>query len=210
MLRQAVGVAAVLVLTAGCTSAEQPGARGSSGPTPDVRSLDLSDLPIARAPFCDLVDPGGVRQALEAPVASSRSYEPGDTAEMVPGYTDVSDEYSCTFATANDSQARVWVFAAPVTKAKARGLARAAARTKGCQVPPSIRFGTPTITTLCEQPGDPVRTAATMSGLFGDTWLSCQVSRPHDGVSTRGNPWEVLAQARQWCVDVVTTLGARP
>ena len=38
------------------------------------------------------------------------------------------------------------------------------------------------------------------AGLFGQTWLSCEVTDPTDGVPA------VRARADQWCVEVVNAL----
>jgi hypothetical protein len=48
-----------------------------------------------------------------------------------------------------------------------------------------------------------------MSGLFTDTWFSCQLTRARAGQARVGQP-ELVALTEQWCVSVVTTLGARP
>jgi hypothetical protein len=213
-LRRMVLVAMAVLVTAGVVyvglgsrdphpqrSAGGPTATRTPSPTP-LSSLDLSALPIERAPFCDRLDQGDVEDALGAPVSGTRHYENGQRAALAPGVRDVSHEFDCTYDAATGAQARVWVFAAPVTPAVAGSVVRDARREKGCSVlRRAPTYGTPSVGTLCRTTG-PVGVAVTLRGLFGDAWLSCRLATPGDtGAAQR---------AEQWCVRVATTLGARP
>jgi hypothetical protein len=46
----------------------------------------------------------------------------------------------------------------------------------------------------------------TRRGLFGDAWLSCQLSAPGPGTTDA----VTVRRAQEWCVRLATTLGARP
>ena len=124
---------------------------------------------------------------------------------LAPGVTDVSHEYDCTFAASGGAEARVWVFAEPVTATVGRSIVREARGEKGCVVrtdPPT--FGTPSVGTVCRTT-KPTARSVTLRGLFGDAWLTCRLSAP-GAVSAE----ETAQRADQWCVRVATTLGARP
>jgi hypothetical protein len=178
----------------------------SSSPTPTpMTSLDLSGLPIERTEFCSRLDQGDVEDALGGPATGTAHYSSGDRATLAPGVVDVSHEYNCTYDGADGTQARVWVFAEPVTASVGSGIVREARTESGCRpLRKAPRFGTPTIGTICRTTR-PAARAVTLSGLFGDAWLSCRLSRPGTGdvVGT-------VQRAEQWCVRVATTLGARP
>jgi hypothetical protein len=180
----------------------------SSSPTPTetpLATLDVSKLPIERAPFCHRLEQGDVETALGGPVSATHHYSSGDRVELEPGVTDVSHEYDCTFDAAGGTQARVWVFAEPVTRSEAAGLTRDARREKGCStVKGAPAYGTPSATTTCRSTR-PASTTVTSRGLFGDAWMSCRLRVPG-----RAAPAEAVRRGEQWCLKVATTLGARP
>lgn len=184
--------------------AARPTPTASPTPTP-LASLDLSGLPIERGPFCDALDDGDVADALGGPVSGTGHYDSGDRVALAAGLTDVSHEYGCTFNAASGAQARVWVFAEPVTVAVGRSIVAETRQAKGCTVVGKApTFGTPSISTVCRT-GSPASQVVTLRGLFGDAWLSCQLSVP----GTTGTD-QMVQRAEQWCVRVATTLGARP
>lgn len=173
-------------------------------PTP-LRSLDLSGLPIDRGPFCDRLGADDVRTALGEPVQDASEYDSGQRATLAPGLRDVAHEYDCTYRAASGAQARVWVFAQPVTRPVAASLARAARRTSACRVlADAPAYGRPSASTLCRT-RQPNGTEVTLRGLFGDAWLTCRLSQP-------GTPPQATTARRgeRWCVRVATRLGARP
>jgi hypothetical protein len=53
-----------------------------------------------------------------------------------------------------------------------------------------------------------VTVRARLAGLFGDTWVGCQVAQPSD--RPQGDRAAVAQRAQQWCTEVVTAMSARP
>jgi hypothetical protein len=205
-----------LTLLAGaCTSSPEPSEpSGSSSVGPSDVHLDLSGLPVPRVPFCDVLAADDVAQALDGPVAGTDHYGNGDEVEVSPGYVDVSHEYGCVYEAADGTTAKVWVFARPVTRGEAQSLVRRARRGRDCAFPESIGFGSPGLTSVCEVPGaDPdggplVR--ARLEGLFGDTWVACEVAEPLEAAGTgTGARADVVQRADQWCTEVVTTVSGQ-
>jgi hypothetical protein len=182
--------------------------RSSAAPT-EAEDYDLTGLPLPRAPFCDVLDEAETRTALGGAVTGTAHYDNGDRTEITPGYVDVAHEYNCTFAGQAPASARAWVFARPVEPAEARRLGRQAGSQDGCEPLEEPRFGTPGGSSVCVAPRSGRWHRVTMSGLFTDTWFSCQLTRARAGQARVGQP-ELVALTEQWCVSVVTTLGARP
>ena len=175
-------------------------------PTPSptqLEDVDLSNLPIARGPFCDALDDGEVEDALGAELADTGHYDSGVRAAMSPRVRDLSHEYNCTFRAGTGAQARAWVFAEPVTPRVARTILRDTRGQKGCRpLAGAPTFGTPSDASRCRTRGG--GRSVTLRGLFGDAWLTCQLSRP----PSESAP-ETVRRAQQWCVRVATRLGAR-
>lgn len=216
-----VGLVTVAVLVAGCTADPQDAGQAPSPATSGAAGaahLDLSDLPIPRGDACDLLAQEDLEQALGSPVTTTGHYGNGEEFEVAPGRLDISHEHGCVFEAADGTTARTWIFARPVTRSEARALVRQAHRGRDCAFPESIRFGTPALTSVCEVTG-PAGGAATvrarLEGLFGGTWMGCEVSEPLlDGAtapSAAGTPpprADVVQRAEQWCTEVVTTIAA--
>jgi hypothetical protein len=207
-------LAAVLAsafVASGCTLTPE----ASQGPSPSVApsdaGLDLSGVPVQRADFCDLVDRDDVAQALEGAVRDTAHYGNGDEVEVRPGHVDVSHEFGCVFEGPGGKVARAWVFARPVAVAEARTLVRRARRGDDCAFPESVRFGSPSLTSVCEVAGPPPEEApvvrARLEGLFGDSWAGCEISEPL--VRGSGARADVVQRADQWCTGVVTAIGAQ-
>ncbi|MGN6578059.1 MAG: hypothetical protein ACTHKG_20495 [Nocardioides sp.] len=203
----AVTVIALVAWPDGSGAGGSPGAAGSPTPSPSRGDapIDLSGLPIARDLECAALDDEAVATALGGAVTTRDGYTDGDRVEVAPGVTDVAHETSCSFAT-DAAQARVWVFSAPVSTADARDLVRERRRQRGCTFPDlPTGFGTPGVISVCTDPDPDRSVSATMSGLFGDAWLSCRLSQQGAPI-----PDAVLERAERWCVHVATTLGAVP
>ena len=165
--------------------------------------VDLSALGVERTPFCDRLQDTDVRSALDAPVTGSDEYRSGDRVLLAPGVSDVSHEFGCTYNAATGAQARVWVFAEPVSGAEAARIGRGARRTPGCRPLDSTpAFGRSPAGTVCRAT-TPYGQRVTLRGLFGDAWLSCQLGTA--GSEPRA---EVVRRGSRWCVRVARTLGA--
>jgi hypothetical protein len=196
-----VAVAAVRVLGSNGSSSSSSGAKDTSTP---LASLDLSGLPIAKSSPCSGLDEHDVTTALGGSVSASDRYDPGERVRLSRGLRDVSEEFGCTYRDTLGAEARVWVFAQPVRRSLASHLVRDARAEKGCRlVHHGPGFGTPSVTTAC-----PVRRprgrVVTVRGLYGDTWLTCQLTLPADTGAD-----DPVRRTQRWCVSVVTGLGAR-
>ncbi len=218
MSRRIIGatlLTAALAL-AGCTSSpDEPAAAPTTPPRPTGAHLDLSRLPVHRSEFCHVLAGDDVEQALGGTVLATGHYGNGEEAELTAGYVDVAHEYGCVYEGTGGSTATAWVFARPVDAAEARSLVRLERRQEGCAYPPSVQFGTPGLTSVCEVPGaaggEPVRFRARLAGLFGDTWVGCEVAEPLDRSATAAvHRGDVVQRAEQWCTEVVTAMSARP
>lgn len=216
VLRLLAGLATTTVLVAGCT-AEAPEVDQTPGVGPSGAAgsahLDLSGLPVPRTDVCNLLPEDDLEQALGGPVATTGHYGNGEQVEVAPGRTDISHEYGCVFEAADGTTARTWIFARPVMPTEARTLVRRAHRGRDCAFPESLRFGTPSLTSVCEvtSSGDPpTLVRARLEGLFGDTWMGCEVSEePGTGGSSSAPPRaDVVQRAEQWCTEVVSAIAA--
>ena len=187
-----------LVLT-GCagTGTASPAATSPS-PTPIAR-LNTSSLEVPRIEFCALVPKDAVTAALGAAPADTATWGNGDT-EPASGLTgDVLHELGCAWSAANGTTARAWIFARPVDARFARTTIRASSTTKGCRRVTGPAFGDPAYTQECTLAGEVARIRH--AGLFGQTWLTCEVAGPG------GMPIpEVRERADAWCVEVAEAL----
>lgn len=164
-----------LPMLTGCDGAPQavPTTRAAA-PTPTNTPLSayasLSDITVSRSLFCDRVSPTAIEHAIGGPPASSDSWVNGDRTPT--GQT--GREYGCAWS-APTGQASAWVFAPPITRARAKELAAMAPRPHcrrlpAAQVPP---FGDPSAAYGC--PTGARAKVVRLSGLFGDAWLTCEV-----------------------------------
>jgi uncharacterized protein YodC (DUF2158 family) len=204
----AVAVAALLVTGAGVAAGtlllddgDEPTSAGSpSFSTTPLESFDTSTVTVPRASFCDAVDPRQVEAALGGEPADAQSYASGDEVTLTEGggtsaVTDVAHEFGCTWVHADQGAARAWVFAPPVTADRARRLVREAAKTEGCEASPTPPYGAPSVGLLCVG-ADGAR--ASYRGLFGDAWLTCELSVRDPAT----DPAALRERAGAWCVGV--------
>ncbi len=112
--------------------------------------------------------------------------------------TEVVHEVGCTWSKDDGSAARAWVFARPVDPAFARQAIASSRKAKGCRVDRSTGYGEPSVTQTCQPPGGSTRVRH--AGLFGQTWLTCEVSSPGGTVAA------VRRRADAWCVEVANAL----
>lgn len=198
----------VLVGTLSGSDQERPATGGDPGssespaprPSADGGSIDVSNLPIERGPFCDRIDDTAVPTALGRQVGTREHYASGDLVPRAGGRTDVSHEFGCVFG-AGDAEARAWVFVVPVSASDAEELLDEALRDPDCSYPTDRPgYGRPGLTSVCERSGGNVE--VTHRGLFGDAWLSCRLTLPGVDVAP------ARVRADQWCLHVATTLGS--
>jgi hypothetical protein len=188
------GIVLAAVALTGCAG-DRPRATPSAPPTPLARLNDAA-LEVPRIDFCALVPTVAIRQALAATRWEDERWGDGDRTD-VAGTTDVVAEHGCRWRTTSGTdQAAAWVFAGPVDHPLARQVVRQARTETACRLVRGPSFGDPTMTQVCQVPGS-VRVRH--AGLFGDTWLTCEVVGAE---SVRG----VRARADAWCVEVANAL----
>jgi hypothetical protein len=162
-----------------------------------LADFDTTKAVVRRAAFCEQVHPAAVREALGGD-GELTAYDNGQPADVLPGQ-DVAHEYGCRF-TAEGAEARGWVFAPPVTAAKADALVKEPP-SRDCEPQPGApAYGAPSVAHACTA-GD-MRTVS-FRGLFGDAWLSCSLT-----VAAAVPPAELLERAGRWCVAVAVAASA--
>ena len=188
----------IALLGAGCSGSADSGPEPTAAPSEAVdegtplADVDTTSLVVARAPFCDAVDPAAVARALGEEPAEGSAYRSGQRIKLSDDVADVVHEFGCRW-TAGDGVAEAWVFVPPVTRERAADLVRT-----GCRGVQDPAFGEPS--TVCRTQADGVATY-TFRGLFGDAWLTCRL------VVGAGQE-ETLDRADRWCAAVAT--GASP
>jgi hypothetical protein len=198
LLRVAAGLAGSLILLAATGCAGEEKAAPPATPTP-MADLDTTALQVPRIEFCELVPASAISDALGAEPDSETSYRSGDEADLPGVGTEVVHEIGCSWGTDAAAAARAWVFARPVDAAFAKTVLASSRETKGCRTEPGPSYGEPSLTQTCRLPDGTRRVRH--AGLFGQTWLSCEVSAPA--------PAEVPAlsgRSERWCVEVANTL----
>jgi len=213
--RAVIAVAALTLVLAAVMREDVPATPSGPGAAPAPTSLEQlarADVVVARADFCDRVPIGQVEDALGAEVATSERYGPGDPGDFgAPGDqgrpgsagAEVVHEYGCSWTTATGDVARAWVFAPPVTRARAARLATLLASTPGCERDPSNltvpAYGDPTATITCGTGTGTV--SRTRAGLFADAWLSCSLATP-TAAPAAAPAADLGARSDAWCVSV--------
>ena len=174
--------------------------------TTPLESFDTTTLAVARAGFCDDVDPRQVEAALGGEPADASAYDNGDEVTLADGVSDVAHEFGCTWTGADDTEARAWVFAPPVDQDRADRLAREAERAEGCESSPTPAYGAPSVGLVCRD-ADGVR--ASYRGLFGDAWLTCELATPEPAPGTEADATELRERAGVWCVGIALAATTR-
>jgi len=193
----AAALALSLLLLGACddNSSSTPKPTPTTAPPTPIQSLSTTDLVVRREAFCPVVSPDAVTAALGGTPKKETSYGNGDPARLATDVKDVAHEYGCLWRSADGAIARAWVFAPPITRARAGDLVRAPLGTHCVRVP-GPDYGAPSVATRCRTP-DGVERAH--RGLFGDAWLSCTLSAPG-----RKEPADLSARANRWCAAVAT------
>jgi len=188
----------IALLGAGCSGSADSGPEPTAAPSEAVdegtplADVDTTSLVVARAPFCDAVDPAAVARALGEEPAEGSAYRSGQRIKLSGDVADVVHEFGCRW-TAGDGVAEAWVFVPPITRERAADLVRT-----GCRGVQDPAFGEPS--TICRTQADGV-TTYTFRGLFGDAWLTCRL------VVGAGQE-ETLDRAGRWCAAVATGASA--
>jgi len=193
----AVLLACVLVLAA-CSGDEETAAPEPE-PTP-IANLNTRAMQIPRIQFCPRIDPDAVEAALAGRPDDDRSYGNGDEAEVLErGRADVVQELGCEWSTEEGVHARAWVFARPVTPRLARRLVSDAAAETSCRRTRTAAFGSPSYGQVCR--GDDQSKRVRRAGLFGQTWLTCELAVPATTAAR-----ELAQRGDAWCVEVANAL----
>lgn len=172
----------VTVLTACTGDASPPDEPALSTP---LASYDTSEAVVKRAAFCEQVGVDTLQEAV-GEVVEPTAWQDGDRV-AVAGGRDRVQEYGCAWESDRTS-ARAWVAAPPVTPELAGELV-AEEPPQGCRpLPRADRYGKPSRALTCTD--GTVRYA----GLFGDAWLTCELTTPEPDPGLAG----------RWCVAVAT------
>ena len=190
-------VLAMSVALTGCASDEPQKSAPSPAPTP-ITGLNTTVMQVPRIDFCAAVPDDAVTDALGGKPDSKATYGNGDREKLDGAGEDVVHEIGCSWSTDEGSTARAWVFARPVDATFARRVVASNKDAAGCRVVSGPAYGRPTATQVCRLPGGDQRVRH--AGLFGQTWLSCEVSAPSaQAAGIRG-------RADAWCVQVANAL----
>ena len=190
-----LAVVLVASLAGGCSGGGQGRAAGpaTARPTP-LTKLVTGRVTIARATFCDQVASAAVRRALGGQPGDAAHWDTGAPVPTTSG--DLGHEIGCAWTTTTGAAARAWVFARPVTADLAGTLVAQASHQAGCTAAQASHFGSPSLLQTCSQPGGTERVRR--AGLFGDTWLTCELSGPASSQPRR--------HVDDWCAAVVASL----
>ena len=185
------------VAITGCASDEPAKSAPTPGPTP-ITGLNSAAMQVPRIEFCASVPDKAVADALGGKPDSEAAYGNGDRQAFDGAAEDVMHEIGCSWSTDEGSTARAWVFARPVDAPLAQRVVASNRSTPGCRVVAGPAYGKPTVTQVCLRAGGEQRVRH--AGLFGQTWLSCEVSAPAAEVTG------IRGRADAWCVQVANAL----
>lgn len=164
-----------------------------------LAAYDTSTVTLARAAFCDALPDDAVAEGLGGGAESATGWGNGDRARLTSSVRDVAHEFGCVWRTSS-ATARAWVFAPPVTERRARELVDAARSDERCEaITDAPAFGRPSSGSVCT---DDARERVTFRGLFGDAWVTCEIS------ATPGAGEELVDRTGRWCVAVVEAIRA--
>jgi len=189
---------ALCLLVGGCGGDAAPASTPSTTPT-SIAGLDSATMRVVRVAFCDLVPKTAVHAALAATPMLARSWRSGDAVRDAGGQ--LGHEFGCAWFGRRSVAARAWVFARPVDPRYAATLVRRAGQDRGCRASASTVFGTPSVVQTCLR-ADRTRRVR-RAGLFGNTWLTCEVSGHLATTAVR-------ARTDAWCVRVANALNVGP
>lgn len=189
---------ASLLLLTGCGSQTTP--KAAPMPTP-LAELPVARMELPRIEFCSLVHPKSIAAALGQPTTklprgvAETSYGNGDPLDLGPIGDQRVQELGCIWTLGGESVA-AWIFARPVDEAFAQTILTAARSQRRCTLTEG-GFGSIGLGQQCPQADG--RTRVRHAGLFGQTWLTCQVTGSD----------QVAARAELWCSTLVNELNTR-
>ena len=190
-----VAALALGLLLCGCS--EEKKATPKPSPTP-IASLNTVAMQVPRIEFCGLVPTSAVTDALGGKAASKTAYGNGDEQSVRTVGKDVVHEIGCLWTGKDGATARAWVFARPIDTAFARTVIASSRAKKGCKTVAGPAYGKPSTTQQCQFADGTQRIRH--SGLFGQTWLSCELAAP-GADATR-----LRTSTDAWCVQVANAL----
>ncbi len=192
--------------SSGPTSTTTPSAR----PTP-IEQLRTGSMTLPRIEFCTLVRPAAVARALDGKATDDEGWGNGDRQALAGGTGGAASavqETGCAWSrettagtTTGTTTARAWVFARPVDRRTARTVVADARATKGCRTPAGPAYGEPAVLQVCSAPAAGLAAGQRRvrhAGLFGDTWLTCELQGPAGA--------DLRDRADAWCVEVADAL----
>jgi hypothetical protein len=191
------GALAMCLAVTGCASEEPAKTAPTPAPTP-ISGLNTAAMRVPRIEFCSAVPDEAVADALGGKPDTKTAYGNGDKEKLAGAGEDVLHEIGCSWSTDEGSAARAWVFARPVDALFAKRVIASTAEPPGCRVASEPAFGRPTVTQVCRRAGGDQRVRH--AGLFGQTWLSCEVSAP------AADATGIRDRADEWCVQVANAL----
>jgi hypothetical protein len=190
----AVSAVVLGLLLSGCSDEKK--AAPEPAPTP-IANLNTSAMQVPRIEFCGLVPKSAISAALDGKPDSDAAYGNGDEEELPGVGKDVVHEIGCSWTAEDGTTARAWVFARPINEEFARAVIASGTQTLGCRSVPGPPYGKPASTQTCRLRDKLLRVRH--AGLFGQTWLTCELSGT-------GGLVDLRARADDWCVEVVNTL----
>lgn len=188
----------VVVLLALAMLATACSGSGDDADPPEAPPSSLAELEpgaeLPRLEFCELLPDDAVSDALGEEPADSLTWAPGDEVDG-RAVQETGCEWSGTTTTA-----RAWVLARAVDQATAERAVAEAGERRGCRAVAEADFGSPAVRQRCPVPDEPGQLRLRRAGLFGDTWLTCELTGPRA---------EVVERSEAWCARVVDALDPR-
>ena len=187
----AVTVAVVAIGVAMAPVSSEPPREPREAPDIPLSQVNLDNVIPTRTPFCDNIPDEAVTTAVEGSATES-TYVSGDRTTLEPGLTDIAHEFGCVF-TRGRTVARVWVFAAPITRYDASIMVRSETSDEGCSPTGPLRFGNPGAVLQCTDSENRTLRAV---GRIGDAWVHCELVRPVTEIDPR-----LSSRGQRWCVE---------
>lgn len=197
-----VGMVLGALLATGCSSSDDPLSEQTKAPTP-IAKLDAGSLRLARAEFCDRLPGAAVRDALGGDSETDDAWSNGDPMPEDPD-GEVAQEFGCAWGSSDGTRATAWVFATPVTAPFAATIVKRVGEGPDCTGYAATVFGDPGMLQVCFLPDGLVEMRR--AGLFGDTWLTCEVTLRRSTADRVEADKAHRQRLDAWCAQVVAAL----